>query len=453
MNIKSMITFSLAAISTSLTAMPTKQELDTAAPVIQELLKADLEALNSGAKTRKEVAKAAIDLMVKSESEAQKLLLLKGAYNHYLRDGAQAEAAGTLKLLVSVIPDIPPQYVANIIESSLRGVSKKNNAEAYEWLDEAKCHVKCQNALTADSAKAAKNPNDKALHLRMAENYAIRGDWAKALEEFAKGSNRKAAEMAASELGTGSKIAKRQMGDFWWKYGEDKKDEYARKTFKLHAAKCYSSVLIAGKLSGLEKSLVEQRVKEGYAFGDEGIMPKTHVERNSVASILKGMIKIPAMENATHPVRKGDYWLSETELTQGQWQAVMGVLNSGNMEAEGDQYVKGAQYPATCISRNDCDVFLEKLNSTKEVKESPFEFTLPTNDEWQYIARCGVFEIDYSKPEMADYLATITWSKENTLIGNGNAVATKAANAFGFYDMFGNETEWVLGRDKPKESS
>ena len=221
-----------------------------------------------------------------------------------------------------------------------------NDAEERVFLSATNYSFGSCGALAADSAKAAKNPNDKTVHLRMAENYAIRGDWSKALEEFAKGSNRKAAEMAASELGTGSKIAKRQMGDFWWKYGEDKKDEYARKTFKLHAAKCYSSVLIAGKLSGLEKSLIEQRVKEGYAFGDEGIMSKTHVERNSVASILKGMIKIPAMENATHPARKNDYWLSETELTQGQWIAVMGSLNSCNMGKKEDEYVKGAQFPA-----------------------------------------------------------------------------------------------------------
>ena len=129
MNIKTIILLSMAAISTPLVAMPTKQDIDKVSAVVQDLMRPEQEAMNAGRKTRTEVAQAATSLAEQADSEAAKLLLLKGAFNLYVRDGAFDEAVGTLKTLKETIPDMSPQIMANMIESSLRSVSKKNGGQ------------------------------------------------------------------------------------------------------------------------------------------------------------------------------------------------------------------------------------------------------------------------------------------------------------------------------------
>ena len=137
--------------------------------------------------------------------------------------------------------------------------------------------------------------------------------------------------------------------------------------------------------------------------------------RTSTQSIIDGMIKVPGK----------DYWLSETELTQGQWESVMGDNPSEH---------KGATLPVERVSRNDCDVFLGKLNQTKEVRNSQFVFSLPTEGEWLCATR--------TKGDILDR----AWVLENSSTQT-HAVATKAANELGFYDMQGNVWEW-LANDK-----
>ena len=60
MNIKTIILLSMAAISTPLVAMPTKQDIDKVAAVVQDLMRPEQEAMKAGRKTRTEVAQAAI---------------------------------------------------------------------------------------------------------------------------------------------------------------------------------------------------------------------------------------------------------------------------------------------------------------------------------------------------------------------------------------------------------
>ncbi|MCQ2367865.1 MAG: leucine-rich repeat protein [Kiritimatiellae bacterium] len=155
------------------------------------------------------------------------------------------------------------------------------------------------------------------------------------------------------------------------------------------------------------------------------------VSRNSITGIIKGMVKIP----------NRDYWISETELTQGQWDAVMGFNESRH---------KGEDLPVEWISRADCDAFLEKLNSLEEVKNSPFVFTLPTHEEWRFAAMGGGERAYWIKPGVEGCILDMAWLQEN----NDNMthpVATKMPNAYGLYDMQGNVTEWMLEGDDVKD--
>ena len=68
-------------------AMPTQSELEEAAPVVRERLAAEQRAVVDGRKTRTEVADAAVIMAASVSSEAEKLLLLKGAFVFYVKDG------------------------------------------------------------------------------------------------------------------------------------------------------------------------------------------------------------------------------------------------------------------------------------------------------------------------------------------------------------------------------
>ena len=152
---------------------------------------------------------------------------------------------------------------------------------------------------------------------------------------------------------------------------------------------------------------------------------KMQETRDSIKSILNGMIKVPGR----------DCWLSSTELTQGQWESVMGYNLSQH---------KGVNLPVENVSRDDCDVFLEKLNQTKEAQTARFEFCLPKLVDWTYAARAGADGTNcWIRPGDVGNVLDMAWVKENSA-NETHPVGTKSPNAFGFYDMLGNVEEFCL---------
>ena len=131
-------TIAVACATIRLAAMPTEEETKLAEPVVQRMLAPEKAALDAGRKTRSEVAAAAMKLADKSEMDAARLLLMKGAFILYVQDGNLEKAVETLNALKAAIPDIPPQSVTNIIETALSGVSKENRGELRKLLNEAK---------------------------------------------------------------------------------------------------------------------------------------------------------------------------------------------------------------------------------------------------------------------------------------------------------------------------
>ena len=94
-------------LSLPLLSMPTPQEIAAAEPLVQEVMKAETEALRRGKKTRKQVGDAAVALAKEAQApaEKEKYILLTGAFDYYMRGGAYDKASTSLASLRTAIPD------------------------------------------------------------------------------------------------------------------------------------------------------------------------------------------------------------------------------------------------------------------------------------------------------------------------------------------------------------
>ena len=120
-----------------------------------------------------------------------------------------------------------------------------------------------------------------------------------------------------------------------------------------------------------------------------------------------------------------DFWMGKTEVTQGQWKAVMGN-NPSQFKDCGDNC------PVENVSWDDVQEFIKKLNVKGEGT-----YRLPTEAEWEYA--CPVVTTrEYSGKNLYE----IAWYASNS-DSKTHPVGQKKANVFGLYDMFGNVSEWT----------
>jgi formylglycine-generating enzyme required for sulfatase activity len=130
------------------------------------------------------------------------------------------------------------------------------------------------------------------------------------------------------------------------------------------------------------------------------------------------------------------FYMQTTEVTQGQWESVMGTR-----PWSGSKYVRdSANNPAVYISWNDCQEFIRRLNQ----KEGTSKYRLPTEAEWEYACRAGSTTSFYFG-ESHSILGNYAWYRSNAWdVGEkyAHTVAQKQPNAWGLYDMPGNVWEW-----------
>ena len=236
-------------------AMPTKEELMQAQELVKDLTADDVRALKSGAKKPGEVAAAQVALADEAETEAGKYLLLQGAFRLYSRSADYDAAADVLARMRRDISDLPPEVVVELVTGEFRRVAAGKAEKVMVIYRDARRTIRYRKELAAAEKAATAKPSDAAVQRRVAECHAVLGDWAKALEAFAK----LGVEAAKFELDPASAKGcdASKAADFWWNYPT--KDS---EPFQVHAAVLYRKGLADGSISGLRKTLAEKRVKQ-----------------------------------------------------------------------------------------------------------------------------------------------------------------------------------------------
>lgn len=125
------------------------------------------------------------------------------------------------------------------------------------------------------------------------------------------------------------------------------------------------------------------------------------------------------------------FYMQTTEVTEGQWQRVMGNNPSRFKDCGGD-------CPVEQVSWNDAQEFIRKLNGL----EGTDNYRLPTEAQWEYASRSGGKNEEWAGTSNGSSLGSYAWYNANSG-SKTHPVARKQPNGLGLFDTSGNVWEWV----------
>ncbi len=182
-------------------------------------------------------------------------------------------------------------------------------------------------------------------------------------------------------------------------------------------------------------------------------MPVTQTENNLIIESLPDMELCPVQggefmmrdengkeddEKPAHRVTLAGFYIGRFPVTQQLWEAVTG---------ENPSRFKGEKQPVESVSRQDVHGFLGQLNGRQDVREflrqldyPGMKFRLPTEAEWEYAARGGIYSQGYEYSG-SDKLKQVGWYNDNS-DNKTHEVGLLLPNELGLHDMSGNVFEW-----------
>lgn len=158
-----------------------------------------------------------------------------------------------------------------------------------------------------------------------------------------------------------------------------------------------------------------------------------------------------------HTVRVDAFYLGRYEVTQAEWQAIMNDNPSTHQDAS---FPEAPRMPVEHVSWNECQEFVRRLNA----RIAGGGFRLPSEAEWEYACRSSELASGGASedPDAAHNLERRAWFRGNSLRMPATddafveidayaprPVGTRAPNAWGFYDMLGNVSEWCSSLHRP----
>jgi formylglycine-generating enzyme required for sulfatase activity len=156
-------------------------------------------------------------------------------------------------------------------------------------------------------------------------------------------------------------------------------------------------------------------------------------------------------ESPQHQVTVPSFFIGKYQLTQAQYQAIIGSNPSG---------FKGNNRPVEQVSWNDAVKFCEKLS-----QKTGKNYKLPSEAEWEYACRAGTttpfYFGDSITTDLVNYNGNLIYGSapEGQDRKQTTDVGSFPPNAFGLYDMHGNVWEWCLDdyinnySDAPRDGS
>lgn len=148
-------------------------------------------------------------------------------------------------------------------------------------------------------------------------------------------------------------------------------------------------------------------------------------------------------EKPVHKVTLSPFFIGRTQVTQEQYQAVMGANPShfsgfDNLPVESVTWYQAVKF----CNRLSAKAGLQRCydETTWKCDFSRDGIRLPTEAEYEYAARAGTTTLNWSGDTYLD-LCRVAWIQGNSG-SKTHPVATKPANPFGLYDIQGNGWEW-----------
>ena len=209
-----------------------------------------------------------------------------------------------------------------------------------------------------------------------------------------------------------------------------------------------------GGIEFIESTIVTEDITVYAKWGDEFIIPNSNGVKINFKKVPAGKFTMgsPSSESGRdndegprHEVTlTNDYMMGTYEVTQEQWEAVMGNNPS---------YHKGDKLPVEKVSWYDAVEFCNKLselvgrdpvyniNGTSTTCDfTKNGFRLPTEAEWEYAARGGGLD-NYKVYSGSNNLSEVGWYGSNSF-EKTHTIGQKEPNKLGIYDMSGNVFEW-----------
>ena len=184
---------------------------------------------------------------------------------------------------------------------------------------------------------------------------------------------------------------------------------------------------------GFEKSIVENSIEMQFCVIPPGTFPMGWEERKGEEG----------PQEVTH---SQPYLIGRYEVTQGEWERVMGLLGQQQKQV-------GDRLPVNGISHAEAAEFCRKLTRLdREAGKLPdgYEYRLPTDAELEYACRSGTLTLTYFGDKLSSTQANFDGSQPLNKAAKGPflnrlaEVGSYPANAWGLHDTYGSLYEWCF---------